>query len=127
MTSNFYFDNVICSLNHKFRLVGPILVELLSIMFAILMSLFIFEVTDPFSYPFMDDAGIVMRYLDNFRNGLFYVYNAQDGPVFGISGFLHGVLSGFFVYFFGVSSEMALVLANFMGSILFFWGLVKLF
>lgn len=41
-----------------------------------------------------DDGGIVLKYLDNFAAGHFYAYNAEDGPMFGISGFLFGVLAG---------------------------------
>lgn len=47
---------------------------------------------DPIIY--VDDVGFILRYLDNFRDGCFYCYNVEDGPVFGISSFIYGLLAG---------------------------------
>lgn len=41
-----------------------------------------------------DDGGIVLRYLDNFARGGFFQYNLDSDPVFGLSGFLYGLLAG---------------------------------
>lgn len=48
--------------------------------------------------PIADDGAIVVRYLDGFAGGRAFTYNAADGPVFGVSGFVHGGLSGALAY-----------------------------
>lgn len=59
--------------------------------FALAVALLIFRL-----YPgeFFDDAGFVMRYLENAGKGYFYSYNTTDGPVFGISSPLQGLVTG---------------------------------
>lgn len=47
-----------------------------------------------------DDAGYVLRYVENFQHGYFYQFNASDSPVFGLSGFIYGLLC-FFISIFG--------------------------
>jgi hypothetical protein len=47
-------------------------------------------------YPgeFYDDAGFVLRYMENFEKGYFYAFNPGDGPVFGISSPFQGLVNG---------------------------------
>ncbi|MFI5251103.1 MAG: hypothetical protein ACHQQQ_01615 [Bacteroidota bacterium] len=71
-----------------------------------------------------DDAGIILKYMDNFRNGYFYSYNPSDGPVFGISSFTHGLLSGFFAFTHIFSPLNSLFASNFIG--LFFVSFLSL-
>ena len=70
------------------------------------------------SYVIMDDAAIILRYMDNFAKGYFYSYNPLDGPIFGISGFIHGVLSGLFAYSHIFSPLNSLFASNFIGVFL---------
>lgn len=67
------------------------------------------------SYVIMDDAAIILRYMDNFAKGYFYSYNPTDGPIFGISGFIHGMLSGIFSYSHIFSPLNSLFASNFIG------------
>ena len=81
---------------------------------------------DPLHHPFPDDTGIVFRYLDNFRHGAFFTYSAADGPTFGISGFLHGVLAGGLARA-QVSPEVSVVISNLLGAFCFFFCVGRLF
>lgn len=63
----------------------------------------------------MDDAGFIMRYFDNLGQGCFYCYNVQDGPVFGVSSFLFGLV-GSLLYKLGVhDSETILTILTYGG------------
>jgi hypothetical protein len=53
--------------------------------------------------------------MDNFAAGSFYCYNVEDGPAFGISGFLHGILSGAMAYAHLFSPENSVLASNFLG------------
>lgn len=89
---------------------------------ALFVTAFRFATTAPLRHPFVDDAAIVLRYLDNFARGYFYTYNIPDGPVFGISGFLYGVVAGGLAYA-GLAPETSLVVVNLLGSLLLFTAL----
>jgi hypothetical protein len=65
-----------------------------------------------------DDGGIVLKYMDNFARGYFYSYNPADGPVFGISGFLHGIVAGAFSYLHVFSPLNSLFASNYLGLVL---------
>lgn len=65
-----------------------------------------------------DDGGIVLKYMDNFAKGLFYHYNVEDGPVFGVSGFVHGVLSGGVAWSGLLTAEHAVAASNIIGLVL---------
>jgi len=65
-----------------------------------------------------DDAGIILKYMDNFADGYFYTYNPGDGPIFGISGFIHGIVAGFFAFTHIFSPLSSLFAANFIGLFL---------
>lgn len=62
-----------------------------------------------------DDAGFVLRYLDNFARGHFYCFNPTDGPIFGISSFLHGILSGLLAWSHVLGPETSMFACNFLG------------
>ncbi len=65
--------------------------------------------------PLYDDGAIVLRYLDNFAAGHFYAYNHGDGPVFGVSGFLHGVLAGGLAWSGLLGPLASLLASNWLG------------
>jgi hypothetical protein len=68
----------------------------------------------PCPYIF-DDGGIVVKYMDCFAEGAFYRYNVSDGPVFGVSGFLHGILSGALAWSHLLSPERSVLASNCLG------------
>ena len=76
-----------------------------------------------FSLPNLvfDDAAIVLRYMDNFGKGHFFKYNATDAPIYGISGFIHGLLGGLLVYLHIAGSEQALLISNYIGFVFASW------
>lgn len=104
----------------------PVGVVAVPLVLASLLTLFLYRWIDPLGHPFVDDAGIVLRYLDHFRAGLFYTYNPADGPVFGISGFIHGLVAGGLA-FVQIAPERCLVIANVLGSVLFFFFVTRIF
>jgi hypothetical protein len=71
----------------------------------------------PCRYIF-DDGGIVVKYMDSFAQGAFYSYNVSDGPVFGISGFFHGILSGTLSATHLLSPDDSVIASNFIGAAL---------
>ena len=68
---------------------------LLEIAFAAMAIVYI-RTYDPITY--VDDAGFILRYLDNFQKGCFFCFNVQEGPVFGLSSFMYGLLGGMMVW-----------------------------
>ena len=62
-----------------------------------------------------DDAGFELKYIENFAHGCLFCFNMADGPVFGLSGFVHGVLSGVFAYTGAFSPREALLASNTIG------------
>lgn len=72
----------------RFKLDSVVLAEIALGLSAVAYIVF----QDPIIY--VDDVGFILRYLDNFRDGCFYCYNVEDGPVFGISSFIYGLLAG---------------------------------
>ncbi len=71
------------------------------------------------TYPneFFDDAGFVMRYLDNFSSGHFYAYNPSDGPVLGISSPFQGVVTGTLSFLSPLAPEQILRYTAFGGLV----------
>ena len=63
----------------------------------------------------IDDGAIVLRYLDNAAAGGFYRYNLQDGPVFGVSGFVHGALAGALAASHWATPEQSALWTNLLG------------
>jgi len=80
----------------------------------------VFYWRDPLKHPLVDDAGIVLRYLDNCARGHFYTYEMADGRVFGISGFVHGVFTQVLAIC-GIVPEYCLLISNIIGSLVFFY------
>ena len=76
--------------------------------------------------PVWDDAGFVLRYLDNFAAGHFYVFNPSDGPMFGLSSFLHGLLAGLLALSGILSAEGAMFASNFIGLTLLSFATLRL-
>ena len=70
------------------------------------------------SAPIFDDSAIILKYMDNFARGYFYCYNIQDGPVYGISSFIHGILAGGFAYAHLFTPLNSLFASNFIGLFL---------
>jgi len=72
-----------------------------------------------------DDAGYVLRYVENFKQGHFYQFNKSDSPVFGLSGFIYGLLC-FGISIFGFSAPVSVKLACFIGSTGYLFVLLQL-
>lgn len=77
----------------------------------------------PRDYTF-DDGGIVLRYMDNFAAGAFYKYNLADPPVFGISGFIHGIVAGALAYSRAIAPDTSLLISNLIGVFLTSWSIL---
>ncbi|MBF0547322.1 MAG: hypothetical protein HQM08_22970 [Candidatus Riflebacteria bacterium] len=73
----------------------------------------------------LDDGGIILKYMDNFREGYFYSYNPADGPIFGISGFLHGIISGAFAWTKCFSPLNSLFASNYIGSVILVFSTIQ--
>ena len=73
---------------------------------------------DPIRY--VDDAGFILRYLDNFQKGCFFCFNPQEGPVFGLSSFIYGLLGGLMTWTGIYSPESAVSYLSYIGT--FFTG-----
>jgi hypothetical protein len=65
-------------------------------------------------HMFFDDAGFILRYLDQLKKGYWFEFNAGEGPVYGISGFLHGLYASILVKT-GMTAERALHVSNVTG------------
>jgi hypothetical protein len=90
------------------------------------LTVFLYRQWAPLEHPFPDDTGIVLRYLDHFRQGAFFAYNLGERPVYGVSGFVHGVFSGALAWGH-VRPELAVIISNVVGALLFFFFAAKLF
>ncbi|MBP6721832.1 MAG: hypothetical protein KA239_05895 [Bacteroidia bacterium] len=73
---------------------------------------------DPMVY--VDDAGFILRYFDHFAEGCFFCFNVDDGPVFGLSSFIYGLLGGFLTWSGIFNSEGAVNYLAYIGT--FFTG-----
>lgn len=82
------------------------------------LTLFLYKT---WPHTFFDDAGFIMRYLDNLKQGVWFHYNAGEGPIFGISGIIHGLLTSIWVTFFHMTPERALHVSNLMGLFACVW------
>lgn len=80
-------------------------------------------------YPgeFFDDAGFVMRYLENFHEGHFYAFNPSDGPVMGISSPVQGLVNGMICATGAQVPEQAIRRTAFVGLILLIFCLIRIF
>lgn len=87
--------------------------------FALVVSAYLYKL---WPHMFFDDAGFILRYLDQLEHGYWFSYNAGEAPVFGISGFLHGLYSSLLVKGVGMTPERALHVSNLTGlaGVLFF-------
>ena len=77
-------------------------------------------------YPdtFVDDTGFVVRYLNNAADGCFYCFNQSEGPAFGISGFIYGIVASIVALPGLLKPEHIIIGLNFMGMA---WMLFMLF
>lgn len=80
-------------------------------------------------YPgeFFDDAGFVMRYLENFHDGHFYAFNPGDGPVMGISSPVQGLVNGMICATGAQVPEQAIRRTAFLGLIILIFCLIRIF
>lgn len=63
----------------------------------------------------MDDAGFILRYFAQAQEGCFYCFNAADGPVFGISSFLFGLLGNALAWTGILDPEQCLLVLTYAG------------
>lgn len=78
-----------------------------------------------FPQIFVDDTGFVIRYLKEAANGCFYCYNSVDGPVFGISSFLYGIVTITLALPDIFSPEQIIFIVNFSGLIWLLYMLLR--
>ena len=98
----------LCLLAGRLRRYMPAAVDW---MFALMAAAWLYTV---WPHLFFDDAGFILRYLDQSVHGGWFRYNAGEGPVFGISGFIHGLFATLLVKA-GAAPERALHMSNFVG------------
>ncbi len=91
------------------------------LLYGLILGIYVFNY---WPLVFFDDAGFILRYLDNFKEGYFFNFNAGEGPIFGVSGFIHGLFCGVLVYFDFTTPEKALLVSNFVGFVLFAFALL---
>lgn len=76
---------------------------------------------------FVDDTGFVIRYMNMARQGCYYCYNLSDGPVFGISSIVYGILTCSLAMT-GIASNSAIIIGlNFLGLSTLFFFLLRIF
>lgn len=78
-------------------------------------------------HTFFDDAGFILRYLENTKQGGWFRFNADELPVYGISGFIHGLFCSVLVVLSGISPENALHVSNLTGLFFIALLLVRIF
>lgn len=76
------------------------------------ITLIIFKLSHRYLF---DDAGFVLRYVENIPKGHFYKFNPADPPVYGLSGFIYGILC-FTFRLVGIPATVSLKLVNFIGA-----------
>ncbi len=95
--------------------------------YAILSIVSAVLVYSTFANILVDDAGFVIRYMNMARQGCFYCYNLSEGPVFGISSIIYGMLSCGLAMT-GIASNTVIILAlNFLGLSALFFFLLRIF
>ena len=77
-------------------------------------------------FVLFDDAGFLLRYLDNFAKGYFYSFNPQDGPVFGISSFSYGLIAGTLSMTHLVTPDQSIVVTSIAGLFVICFLLLKI-
>lgn len=75
---------------------------------------------------FVDDAGFILRYLDHFEKGCPFCFNAAEGPVFGFSGFLFGVVTGLPVMAGVLNPDTSLFFFSYAGLFAMMWLALRL-
>jgi hypothetical protein len=83
------------------------------------LTVFHYAAVRPFAHPFLDDPAIILKYLDNFAQGCFFCWNPHEPPVFGISAFVYGVLTGALAWLH-VPPEMSLISVDVAGTFFFY-------
>jgi hypothetical protein len=78
-------------------------------------------------HTFFDDAGFILRYLENTKQGVWFRFNSDELPVYGISGFIHGLFCSVLVFLGGVSPSIALHASNLTGLFITAFLLVRIF
>lgn len=79
---------------------------------------------DPMVY--VDDAGFVLRYFDHFAQGSFFCFNVEDGPVFGLSSFIYGLLGGLLTWTGLFNAEGAMNYLAYAGTFFTAWLLFRI-
>ncbi len=77
------------------------------------------------NFTLFDDAGFLLRYLQNFAKGYFYAFNPQDGPVFGISSFSYGLINGILCMTHIVTPDQSIVVTGVIGLFFICFLLLK--
>ena len=77
-------------------------------------------------FPHFDDAGFILRYLDNFAKGHFYSFNTQDAPVFGLSSFSQGIINGFLSWTHLLTPDKSILVTAIAGLVVISFFLLKI-
>ncbi len=100
----------------------------LAISISLIYVMFIYLI---FPKIYYDDTGFVIRYFQNFWEGHWFKFNVSDDPVFGLSGFLYGLVGGTLCYLKFLRPEDAIdtlcVVGIFFTSFLMFKIQLKIF
>jgi hypothetical protein len=115
-----FFQHIPSTLQFKHR---PLRLSVVAdIIIAILLAILAYSFLSRYLF---DDAGFVLRYVENFKSGYFYRFNPTDAPVFGLSGFIYGLVC-FFFSIFGLPSPVCLKLANLLGTMAYIFILLQI-
>lgn len=120
---SFLFYFLIDHLNNKYFLWFRLKTDFFYLVFSLMLTTYLFGTLPR---TFFDDSGFTLRYLDNFKSGYFYTFNPEDGPVFGISGFLNLLFCFLISFFTGLPSKIILLLSNTLGLFFSSWFLLKI-
>ncbi|HLG33347.1 MAG TPA: hypothetical protein VI757_00580 [Bacteroidia bacterium] len=89
---------------------------------SVFLSAFVFRV---WNFPLFDDAGFVLRYLDNFAKGKFFAFNQNGGPVFGLSSFSQGIFNGILCWTHLLTPDKSILFTAFLGLALISFIILK--
>lgn len=119
--SNFSYAVIILLTGFSFSFLYDLWNKFSDYIFSICITIYLYKI---WPHTYFDDAGFIMRYLDNLQQGVWFHFNANESPVYGISGFVHGLYCALLVKVAGMSAERSLHVSNLTG--LFFTSVLML-
>lgn len=110
--SNLSYAVVVLLAGYAFRYIFRLLGNFSDYIFAFCITVYLYKI---WPHTYFDDAGFIMRYLDNLQQGVWFHFNAGESPVYGISGFVHGLYCSLLVKVLGMTPERSLHISNLTG------------